>query len=384
MTRIAISTVTVVTAALGFSCHAMVLLPSNTRRVFLEQSGFASSYLISSCNAMAPENPSNNNLEDSASFHTIKSQLDATTIPWDYNSTSRTKVVDWKNLRYGSSTLLDKSRAPLSSTQTPTKYPAYMTGTFLIRYRFLKSSFPQTRDKMSIRVAGAGLGTCLSLPNVGYNPFPFVGRYLPSLETGRSSSSSHAYEDAVYNVPRRFEAFWPESKVTAVQVGSRSSSERGGEVGGKSNLTPKCFVTGEGCSTVDNPSLRSPSTRIVMEFLGPTRSRGYLSQSIDVTMLAEESSSSGAGPTEKEEFIVCRQYAQLHVNQDLQTFYKEIVMLAPSKTKEEEVNGRVRVAAFLPNIDSGTMMTYDDASALAIYDYKISLKKITDEEALQI
>lgn len=336
---------TVTLTGFALSCQAIIV---PTRRAFLAQSSSgATAHFISSNIVTSPSTI------DSSPFQIMKSELDAKDVSWNCDST-----VDWKELRYGSSTLKG-SRVPPASP-SPTYFPPWMAGTWIASYRFSKATFPQGKKKLDLRVPGAGLGTCLALPNIGYNPSPFVCRYLPS------TNKKESYEDAGYNVPRRFEAFWPESKVTSVQIEKNSAG-----------LTPKCFVTGEGCSAVENASLHSPSTRLSMDFSGPTRSGGYLSQTIDVTMVSEDCSR-----TDQNEFIASRQYAQFNINQNLQTFYKEIVYLIRSDSKKE-VNGRVRVAAFLPITDAD-LTSYDDASAIATYDYEISLKSIPEEEASQI
>jgi len=370
---------------------------------------------------------------NSAFFHrspcltTIESELDAkkTMVGWAMPSSSSSSSsssttlssadddillppVPWSDLRYGASTLSDSrrrgNRVPnLASGVDPVEFPPWMEGTWSARFKFAGASFPQGRKLLTLRVPGAGLGTCLSLPNVGYNPAPFPWKFIRETKT---STTGACYEDLAYNSPRRFEGFWPESKVESVRVGIDDDGAAGAA------LTPRCYVTGEGCSPDDNPNLRVPSSRVSMDFTGPTRSRGgRATQSLDVSTVG--SSSASCRSTEKgggggggegggiARFAVARQYAQNDAERDLQTFYKEILSLTPvgggvgDEGDVGEVHGKMRVAAFLPwdNAARGRTTTpsssspsssssgYDDRFAVAIYDYKISLTSITEEEA---
>ena len=79
-------------------------------------------------------------------------------------------------------------------------------------------------------------------------------------------------------------------------------------------------------------------------------------------------------------FVCTRSFCQFNIQQDLQTFYKEIISLDTSDP--EKVLGRIRVAAFLPSSESA--LTYDDSLALALYDYKVTLQSIDQEKASQI
>ena len=73
------------------------------------------------------------------------------------------------------------------------------------------------------------------------------------------------------------------------------------------------------------------------------------------------------------------------MNQDLQTFYKEVTSL---KRLNDSVDGKTRVAAFLPkyikNIDGNTEDGYDENEAVAMYDYKFELSSIDDSEAASL
>ena len=227
---------------------------------------------------------------------------------------------------------------------------------------------------LSLLTAGAGLGTCLSLPNVGYNPPPFSVRFGNENSNGRDVLS---WDDWSYNTPRRLESFWPQSKVLSVQTG-RSMHDS------STSLTPKCKVTGENCSTQENPDLTSPSTRLVMDFSGPTRRSGMQTQSLDVSLVGNQSGMKVEknGATK---YISTSQFVQSFPYQDLQTFYKEIMFLTSVRDDDGEgevdrVGGAVRVAAFLPK-DASTSTDYNDSLAVALYDYKISFDRITKEEA---
>jgi hypothetical protein len=95
---------------------------------------------------------------------------------------------------------------------------------------------------------------------------------------------------------------------------------------------------------------------------------------MDVTLLQSSSAQ------KQNEFVCSRSFCQFNIQQDLQTFYKEIFSLDSSDP--ENVLGRIRVAAFLPSSESA--FTYDDSLALALYDYKVTLQSIDQEEASRI
>ncbi|GFH53463.1 hypothetical protein CTEN210_09939 [Chaetoceros tenuissimus] len=292
----------------------------------------------------------------------ISRLLEAKNIYWSDGQPS------WKDARYRGSTLSSSSGfAPTPSIETSCVYPDWIEGYWSIKYKFQSASFPQGRSILSLRTGGAGLGTCMSLPNVGYNPSAFSSRYIRDY-------NGKLYYDVAYNVPRRFEAFWPEAKVTSISVGMENSNK----------LTPKCFVTGEGCMLPENPSLHSPTQRYAFDFEGPTRRSGRMTQSTDVTeinSMCEIPSSS--------RFEQIKTYSQYNVNQDLQTFYKEIKSFEKINSSEDVIIGKVRAAAFLPyyikeldNLnEAGNNFSYDENAAVAIYDYKFLMKKIDESEA---
>ena len=134
-----------------------------------------------------------------------------------------------------------------------------------------------------------------------------------------------------------------------------------------------------------NPDLHSPASRIAMDFEGPTRRSGRLTQSSDVTML-DQSSMSGAT---SDYYYTTKSYSQYNINQDLQTFYKEINSF--HRLDDGEISGKIRVAAFLPRyikeMDTtvgGKVDDYDENEAVAIYDYRVSMKSIDATEASAI
>jgi len=228
---------------------------------------------------------------------------------------------------------------------------------------------------------------------------------------GGGERGCFACEDLAFNIPRRFEAFWPQSKVTAVRTGSARPSGESNNV--SESLSPKCFVNGDGCTTAENPNLHSPTcTRVAFDFEGPTRNNGRLSQSTDVTMVSSVAVAvdsypispvmDGAGKNTRTsndvydtEFVASRQFSQYNINQELQLFYKEIVFLtrpvsADTSSLQQStgkllgstrpvdgktiVNGSVRVAAFLPEDDT------NDREAIALYNYRIKLQQIDEED----
>jgi hypothetical protein len=319
-------------------------LPLVDRRCFISEGATASFLIVSSppaCTYAADD---------------IPSLLNAKTLYWNNAA--------WSLARYRASTLESNNRAPAATE--PTFYPSRLEGYHSIRYKFDKASFPQGRKILSIRTAGAGLGTCLILPNVGYNPSAHAIHFI------RGGKQDLVYEDLAYNIPRRFEAFWPEAKVMAVQTNGSNNAQ-------SNNLGMKCLVTGDGCTSNVNPSLHLPASRVAIDFDAPTRRSGRMTQSTDVTMLESNTQSF------EDEFFVERSYSQYNVNQDLQTFYKEVTSL---KRLNDSVDGKTRVAAFLPkyikNIDGNTEDGYDENEAVAMYDYKFELSSIDDSEAASL
>jgi len=290
------------------------------------------------------------------SLSDIKAELEKSQLYWTDNEDD--KLVDWNRLRYGTSTLIEKSSNILpESAAFPSTYPKWLEGCWRTKYEYLKASFPQGRNVISVRVPGAGLATCLALPNVGYNPYPFVQKFL--------SNGAAVYEDVAYNIPRKMEAFWSDCKVIAVQTETK-----------KSGMSPKCCVSGVGCTKAENPSLHLPSTRFVVDFEGPTRSAGRKLQSIDLTLMNASSSRSVKGS-----FKLSKQYAQFNVQQDFQTFYKETIILKSTEVSDtpSRIEGLVKVSAFLPRSKTSgggqSAITYDDSRAVALYDYSIELTR---------
>eukprot|EP00977_Amphora_coffeiformis_P006012 scaffold1291_cov136-Amphora_coffeaeformis.AAC.1 len=351
-----------VISLVAFSCEALSVIPTDLR-------DFLASSVVSSLLSTDANNPVPLAAGSSREFKDIVSELDAPKVQWNPADSS---PVDWSKIRYGSSTL-SGSRAPPASA--PTRFPDWITNSgddfsseftyWLSTFRFRKASFPLGRDKLSPRVPGAGLATCVVIPNVGYNPAPFTLRF-----------SKLGYEDHAYNVPRRLEAFWPQAKVTAIQQAFNNE------------LSPRCFVTGEGCSKVENPYLHVPSSRFVMDFTGPTRSGPSRSQTMDVTILQSQSADCSIEERDRNsQFMISRQYVQFNIQQELQCQFKEVLQLSSSEFSRggpSGVNGRLRVAAFQPARESDANAAYDDNMALALYDYDLKLKSIGEEEALQI
>jgi hypothetical protein len=296
----------------------------------------------------------------------VSSQLDAKSVPWSSLEQSQSQSPQWNQLRYGSSTLSSaaSSRAPTPSISAAI-FPSWMSGNWLTTYRLSSVSFPQGRDKVTLRVAGAGLGTCLSIPNVGRNPAPFVQRFL-SLSVDAADEEG-CYEDVAYNYPRRFEAFWTQAKVTSVQTGNNQANANTNTL-----LSPACYVTGEGCTSLENPLLHAPTTRLVMDFDGPTRG-GVSSQAIDATVVDTQHTFTMSDNN----YCSSRNYVQYNVKQELQTFYKEIVSL--TKVDDGSVKGRLRVAAFLP--DPGD---HDDSQAVALYDYALNFRCLDEDGAASL
>ena len=284
--------------------------------------------------------------------------LDSKTIHWDGPS--------WSSARYRASTLQNSANNQGPSPCEPTFYPLWMEGYHEIKYKFTGALFPQGRKVLSLRTPGAGLGTCLSLPNVGYNPAVHAIRF------NKDVTRDAVYEDLAYNIPRKFEAFWPEAKILAVRTNGGTNA--------LGNLGMKCFVTGDGCTLDINPDLHLPTSRVEIDFDAPTRRSGRMTQSTDVTML----NSSIEGSTTI--FYTSRNFSQYNINQELQTFYKEI---SSWKKVDDGIVGKLRVASFLPKYirvmdKNNAEDDYDETKAIAIYDYNVRLTSIDETEAAML
>ncbi|KAL7491123.1 hypothetical protein ACHAWT_001565 [Skeletonema menzelii] len=336
--------------------HSLSCLQSTNRRQFLAGgcSSLGSACVIISTTAGCPAVA-----VDDRDDEDISSLLDAKTMDWNGPS--------WTAARYRSSTLKQSSSnyAPPASNN-PVFYPTWMEGYHTISYRFKSASFPQGRKILTLRTPGAGLGSCLMLPNIGYNPSTFPIHFI-------RNSNAQVYEDLTYNVPRIFEAFWTQAKVLGVQTNQII------DIDGLSNdLTTKCLVTGEGCIA---PNARPPSTRVAIDFNGPTRGGGRVTQSSDVTILDSSVQDNVANT-----YYATKTFSQYNVNQDLQLFYKEVTSLR--RKENDSIDGKVRIAAFLPKYIRGMDVSsnsdgdsYDDNEAVAIYDYNIFLQRIDETEA---
>jgi len=140
---------------------------------------------------------------------------------------------DFSKLRYSTSSLSTKEAAVPESTCTSLPpLPFWMEGHWLAIYKFDGVSFPNGRDQITLTLPGAGLGTCAVLPNVGANPAPFVQRFLSSgssFESKKGEGTRFVVEDVAYNLPRKFEGFWPAAKHFSSDSGIKSilSSLRG-------------------------------------------------------------------------------------------------------------------------------------------------------------
>jgi hypothetical protein len=280
----------------------------------------------------------------------------------------------WTASRYRTSTLSDDNNAPSPVDYSKVAYPHWMKGYWNIQYKFFGASFPQGKKILSLRTAGAGLGTCLIIPNVGYNPpAPHAMRFISPLE-GKS-----VYDDVPYNLPRRFESFWPQSKVLAVQT-------NGNAVDTNTVLTPKCSATGTGCTPEENPNLHLPASRAVLEFESPTRRSGRQLQYWDFTLLNHTSFVSG------NRFETVQTFSQFNPTQELQTFYQQHLSLEQRSGEQDYCSGNIRVAAFLPTYihdmdaqpDSGRTFDYQDTKAVAVYEYNILMKSIDESEAASL
>lgn len=360
----------------------------NTRRNFVRSrflpsvAGVASTFLTSPQYTALASDKSNN------VYSNAMAVLDANNISWTTQSrpSNESFLFSWSKSRYRSTTLSLQSEnyAPTPET-TPALYPEWIEGYWSVSYKFSRAAFPQGKSILSLRTAGAGLGTCLSLPNVGYNPPAHAARFLKEGDT-TPATELNVYEDLAYNIPRKFEAFWPQSKVLSVQTNGHHDIVASKHDNFPPPLSPKCFVTGEGCTTKENPNLHLPASRLTMDFDGPTRRSGRLIQACDVSLV---DNFYGLGKN-RDTYAASKSFSQFNVNQDLQTFYREIISLEKMNQDGNIILGKVRIAAFLPKYIKALDTTppgnddtedYDENNAVAIYDYRVLMKRIDEVEA---
>ncbi len=278
---------------------------------------------------------------------------------------------DFSKLRYSTSSLSTKEAAVPESTCTSLlPLPPWMEGHWLTTYKFDGVSFPNGRDQITLTLPGAGLGTCAILPNVGASPAPFVQRFRNSgysFESKIDDGTRFVVEDIAYNLPRKFEGFWPTAKVESIRV---STSPRAAE------LSPSCLVSGEGCSIEENPYLHDRhATRCQMEFQGPTRRGGMRTQHLDMTMV-DSTSTSGSIPSESnDEFQMARSFVQFNPEQELTSYYREFVSYKKEQSDSgEKIKGKICVAAFLPSTQQ----------AVALYSYNMGMDAISEDEAMMV
>ena len=286
---------------------------------------------------------------------------------------------EYTKLRYSSSSLSEREAVvPNAKCATLPVLPSWLEGNWLCTYKFDGASFPQGRDKLSLTVAGAGLGTCAVLPNVGYNPSPFVQKF--------GGDGVAIVEDVAYNLPRKFEGFWPQAKVASIRVSTAANGSSSSNIGA---MSPVCLVTGEGCSQEENPLLHGKyATRCRMEFQGPTRKGGLRSQQLDLSMVDHDTSAIpsdtatiaalATAAKEDNEFLMSRTFVQYNVEQELTCYYREFVSFIREPQQQQngsittKLKGRTRVAAFLPS----------SPQAVALYSYTMKYDAITSEETL--
>ena len=302
-------------------------------------------------------------------YNDITDLFDEKYIPWS----NKTEL--WSKSRYRSSTLSANSENFPPNLYSPLYYPDWMEGYWSMSYKFIKASFSQGRNILSLRTPGAGLGTCMSLPNVGYSPPIFAAHFLKNEKFNKADFD--VYEDLAYNIPRKFEAFWPQSKVLSVQTNGYVTKDSQDTI---TSLLPKCFVTGEGCTKEENKDLHLPASRLAIDFDGPTRRSGRLTQSSDLSLVHNICGLS----MNKNSYAASKDYSQFNVNQDLQTFFREIISF--EKINQDTILGKVRVAAYLPKyikaLDAkNDNDEYNENIAVAIYDYKVLMKRIDENEA---
>ena len=211
---------------------------------------------------------------------------------------------------------------------------------------------------------GAGLATCLYLPNVGASPFPFSQRFLEL----PGSKGTQCFPDRAYNLPRRLEAFWNEAKTSYVQVGGESKY--------------RCFADGIGCTFEGSP-IHTPSSRLLLGFSAPNRRRTQrLDQSVDLSVIrsatAQAPDSTSSPLPSSSSFIAVEDVVQYNVEQELQCPYRYMLSLRPPDSKGT-IQGKMRVAGFLP-IDE-PQAKEANGRAVAVYDYSVSFTPPSTEDA---
>ena len=105
-----------------------------------------------------------------------------------------------------------------------------------------------------------------------------------------------------------------------------------------------------------------------------------MAQYSDVTLL-----SSRCEQIDNDACLITKCFSQYNANQDLQTFYKEIRSLRRrSDSAGIMIDRRLQVKAFLPiDVVSSRVVqsNYDDTKAVALYEYRISMKGININDA---
>ena len=403
-------TLLLLTARVTCSLHIPSPPGTNDRRTFVRDAISAAAVTTGASGApqvAAALDTNTCNSNEAELFAAIQSELNVKKGPvrWNYliggspstsNDEADLLAPNYANIRYGTSTLASTRRAPCARSP-PARYPDWMEGTWLATYKFSRATFPQGRGVLNLRVPGAGIGTVLSLPNIGYNPAPFTVRYLRNDGANANAGVANAgvYEDLAYNAPRRMEAFWPDAKVLSVRTGNSWNDKNDCKAlatkDGENMLTPSCLVTGEGCTRGENPKLHSPATRLALDYEGPTRAGPRRGQTIDCSAIQSIVVGSAQEGEDGTPIATSKQFVQYNIQQELQTYYKEVCSFQrPSGSEPQVIEGNMRVAAFLPyflTVGSDLLeptRKYDESQALALYDYKITLKQICEEDASMI
>eukprot|EP00957_Ditylum_brightwellii_P166324 12662025-Ditylum_brightwellii.AAC.2 len=315
-----------------------------------------------------PDDANGDNVISSSSIATsIQSELTGKDVYWK-------KDINGIIPHFSTSTLDTRNRQRVPEPQnSPHLYPSWMNGDWNVKYTFQNAVFPQGRRALSLRVPGAGIATCMALPNVGWTTkFAFQQRYL---EVPKPMSELSCYPDVAFNVPRLLEVFWTEGHTTYISVGPSSSS------------LVKCFDTGDGCTIEENPSLHSPSTFYEIGFSGPTRRNNGERAEQRVECLTYRSESAIPPATSNGEskkgndasiYYTAEDVIQFNAGAGLEGRYR--VISAWEKQGNEEVIGTVRVAAFLPAVaveeaEDGSGDKVKTDQAVALYDYRVTMSK---------
>jgi len=214
-------------------------------------------------------------------------------------------------------------------------YPAWLVGTWDVKYRKDDVRLPKGWFVMNPQVPGVSMASVLRLPNVGAEPLA-RWRFEPaSAVDGRQG----ARPDWAFTLPRVLESFWDQAK-------SGAAPTRRAGVGWAVNYSSPVAGTPKGSLT--------ERTVLLMWLAGDTWEDEADGSCLSIEWL--------------------RQRDEL-LGPDGAFDYK--VLTALRRVDDvQRVDGFVRVGAFLRPVDDGYMEA--NGEAVAVYDYSVTLTRVPD------